>query len=293
VNFGINLLSKGAQLVGDSTILAAEPSGFESPSIDDVLPPALLFDGTPFAFTRIDLVRMVAASILLVIFCIAAKRARIIPDRFQSAVEYVLDFVRLQITEPIMGKERSRKYLAFATSLFCSLCIFNLAGIIPGLNIAGTAVIGLPFVFAIWSVINYWGAGIRRSGLLKFLRHELFPPGIPWPVYIILAPVELLQLLITRPASLTIRLLANMISGHMLLLLCYFGTEALIFTADWPLKPLGVLTFAGTMVFTVIEAGVAIVQAFIFTLLSVSYIQQSYPSEDTDDVVIPVQAVPQ
>jgi F-type H+-transporting ATPase subunit a len=108
-----------------------------------------------------------------------------------------------------------------------------------------------------------------------------------------LAPVELLQLLVTRPVSLTIRLLANMVSGHMLLLVCYFGTEALVFAADWPFKPLGILTFAGTVVFTCIEGGVAIIQAFIFTLLSVSYIQQSYPSEETEDIVIPVQAVQQ
>jgi F-type H+-transporting ATPase subunit a len=266
-------------------ILADEPSGFESPTIDEVLPPAILFDGTPFAFTRIDLVRFVATTILLIVFCIAAKRAQIIPSRFQSVIEIVLDFVRVQIVEPVMGKVRGRKYLSFATSLFCSLAIFNLAGIIPGLNIPGTAVIGLPFVFAIWSVFNYWGAGIRRFGLLKFLRHELLPPGIPWPVYFILAPIELLQLLVTRPVSLTIRLLANMISGHLLLVVCYFGTEALVFVADWPFKPLGVLTFAGTVVFTCIEAGVAIIQAFIFTLLSVSYIQQSYPSEEEEEML--------
>jgi F-type H+-transporting ATPase subunit a len=289
----MNLLNQGLLLVGDSSILADSPPGFESPTIEEVLPPAILFDGTPFAFTRIDFVRLVVASIILIVFCIAAKRARMIPDRFQSAIEIVLDFVRLQIVEPIMGKVRGRKYLPFATSLFCSIAIFNLAGITPGLNIPGTAVIGLPLVFALWSVINYWAAGIRRLGLLKFLRHELFPPGIPWPVYIILAPVELLQLLVTRPVSLTIRLLANMISGHMLLLVCYFGTEALVFVADWPLKPLGLLTFAGTAVFTVIEGGVAIVQAFIFTLLSVSYIQQTYPAEDIDQPVIPLPATSQ
>jgi F-type H+-transporting ATPase subunit a len=279
--------------LGNSTILAEGTESLDGPSIVEVLPPAILFQGTPFEFTRVDLVRIVAAIILLTVFCIAAKRAQVIPGRFQSAIEFVLDFVRVQIVEPVMGAARGRKYLAFATSLFCAIAIFNLAGIIPGLNIAGTAVIGLPLVMAIWSVINYWSAGIKQFGLLKFLRHELFPPGIPWPVYIILAPVELLQLLVTRPVSLTVRLLANMISGHMLLVVCYAGTELLVFSADWAFKPFGILTFAGAIVFTCIEAGVAIIQAFIFTLLSVSYIEQSYPEQSSDEDAVALAPIGQ
>ena len=77
------------------------------------------------------------------------------------------------------------------------------------MNMAANATVVMPLVFAVWTLIQYWIAAIRSQGLGHYLRHELFTPGVPWPVYFLLAPINLLELLIIRPASLTIRLFAN------------------------------------------------------------------------------------
>jgi len=76
-----------------------------------------------------------------------------------------------------------------------------------------------------WCFCQYWIAGIREKGLGHFLRDEIFPKGVPAPIYILLSPIQLLELLIIRPFSLTIRLFANMVSGHLILALCLSATQ--------------------------------------------------------------------
>ncbi|MDR2538247.1 MAG: F0F1 ATP synthase subunit A [Bifidobacteriaceae bacterium] len=268
-------------LLSQGFVSAAETGEtFKKPSIEDVLPPDIWFQGTIFAINRIEIVRFIALAFLLTIFCLAAKRAKIVPSRFQSIIEFVIFFVKDEIVSPIMNPSNAKKYLPIAVTLFSSIAIFNLCGIIPGLNLSGTAAIGLPLAFAIWVVYTYWRAGIRQHGFWGFLRHELMPPEIPAAIYPLIAPIELMQLLITRPFSLTVRLLCNMISGHMLIAVCYGATQFLIFNADWAMKPFGLLTFLGVGIFTAFEAFVGLLQAYIFTLLSISYIQQSLPEVD-------------
>ncbi len=253
--------------------------GFHTPSISDFFPSAILFEGTPFQIDRIWIIRAVITIALLVVFVVAARRASLVPGRFQSAIEYVLDFVRVQIVEEILGKEHSRKYLSIITTIFCSVLAFNLSGSIPGLNMAGTARIGLPLVLALWVMWSYWAAGIRKHGLGGYLKNNLFPSGVPWPVYIILTPIELLQILLIRPASLMIRLVANMIAGHIMLALCFAGTQFFIVEAGAAMKPLGVATLGASIFMTLFEILVAFLQAYIFALLAASYISLSLEDE--------------
>ncbi|MCL1900438.1 MAG: F0F1 ATP synthase subunit A [Promicromonosporaceae bacterium] len=253
--------------------------GFVPPSIDDFFPPAVWFAGTPFEISRIWLVRIVAAVALLLIFGLAARRAKVVPGRFQAGVEYLVEFVRRQIAEDFLGEANGRKYLPMLTTIFLTILAFNLTGVIPGLNLAGTARIGAPLLLALWVFVTYWWAGIKRHGLGGYLRSSLFPPGVPWPVYLLLAPVELLQLLVIRPGSLTIRLVANMISGHIILALCFIATQFFFVHAAGWLRPLGALTLAAGVFMTLFELLVAFLQAYIFALLAASYIQLSLESE--------------
>lgn len=268
----------GMSLAAVTTL--AEASGPEFPSINDFLPPTILFQGTPFAMNRIILIRVVMTAILLVVLGITAKRAKLIPGRWQGAVEWVLDFVQNSIVYEVMGELRGKRYVPMITTIFLSILAFNLCGIIPGMNIAATATITMPLVFALWVFCQYWITGIREKGLGTFLRDEMFPAGIPWPVYILLAPIQLVELLLIRPFSLTIRLFANMISGHLLVALCYAGTAMLFGSTTWFQKPLGVVTLAGGLFMTLFEIAVAALQAFIFAVLATSYINMSLPETD-------------
>ena len=115
-------------------LLLADEAGAHLPSVDDFLPPEILFQGTPFAINRIILIRIVATIVLLVVLGVTAKRAKLIPGRWQGVVEYGLDFVRDKVVYDVMGEARGKRYVPMITTLFFTIFIFNLCGIIPGMN---------------------------------------------------------------------------------------------------------------------------------------------------------------
>ena len=265
---------------GKAWYVLAAGSGFQTPSIDDFLPPEILFEGTPFAFNRIVLIRVAVTVVMLLVLGITAARAKVVPGRWQGAVEWLIEFVRDNIVYEVMGELRGKRYVPMITTIFMTILVFNLCGIVPGLNIAATATIVMPLLFALWALAQYWIAAVRGKGLGRFLQEEMFPAGVPWPIYIILAPMQFLDIAVIRPASLTIRLFANMISGHILVALCFAATQFFLIDAENKLLiGLGVVTLVGGFIMTLFEAFVAGIQAFIFAILTTVYINQSYPEE--------------
>lgn len=254
-------------------------SGFHAPSIADFFPPPVLFEGTIFEFNRIQLVRIIAAVTLVVIFVIAARRAKMVPGRFQNVIELGLDFVRVQVAEQILGKERAREHTALLTTMFFAILAFNLTSVVPGLNMAGTALIGLPILLAAWAYVRYLSAGVRAHGVGGFLKSSLFPPGVPWFMYVLLTPIEFLTVFVIRPATLAIRLMANMVAGHLMLVLCFSATQYFIFDADGLMKTFGALTFVAGFAMTLFEIFVGALQAYIFVVLTAVYISLSVEEE--------------
>jgi F-type H+-transporting ATPase subunit a len=261
--------------------------GVDLPSIGEFLPKPFLFEGTPFAINRIDLIRFVVVAFVIVFFCVIASRSHkralvgnYIPTKPQSVVEMVFEFVRNMVYDNL-GAAAGKKWLKMATTIFCSIFFFNITGIIPGLNLAASAGIGIPLVFAVWVFTAYWREGIKDhgggiKGVLVFLKAELFPPGLPFYVYPIYSLIEFAQLLVIRPASLAIRLFANMMAGHILLGLCFMFTQFFVFVAMPGLKVIGVVTFAFAAFLVLFEILVAALQAYIFTLLACAYISMSF-----------------
>ncbi|WP_421780231.1 F0F1 ATP synthase subunit A [Gardnerella sp. KA00390] len=273
-----------AGTVNSAVLLASENP--ELPKIDEFLPPEILFQGTPFAMNRIILVRVLMAVIVMIVFGIGAARAKVVPGRFQSVLEILMDFVRYSIVYEMIGEERGKRYVPMMSTLFITIFFFNLCSVIPGLNMAATATITGPLVFALWVVCQYLIAGIREKGFLRFFREALFPAGVPWPIYFILSPLQLIELIIVRPLSLTIRLFANMIAGHLLVATCLVFTN--FFVVDSSNKLLafgGALWLLGGILFTLFEIMVAGLQAFIFTVLASVYISESYPEEEEKSAV--------
>nr|WP_296667795.1 F0F1 ATP synthase subunit A [Demequina sp.] len=252
--------------------------GFHAPTIADFFPPAILWEGTIFEFNRIMLVRVIAAIALIAVFWVVASRAKVVPSRGQATIEFILDFVRGQIVEPVMG-EKGKRFLPFLTTLFISIVFFNITGVVPFLNIAGTSLIGLPLFMALWVYVLYLSVGIKKHGLGGYLKANLFPPGVPKPIYFLLTPIEALQVFILRPATLALRLAANMISGHLLLVLCFAATQYFFFAATGALKAAGVISFAAGFAFVLFEIFVALLQAYVFTMLSSVYLNMALEDE--------------
>ncbi|WP_222851586.1 F0F1 ATP synthase subunit A [Phytoactinopolyspora mesophila] len=254
-----------------TTDLIAEGEGFHTPSLVDFFPPAILFEGTPFEFTRVNMIQVLMTVAIATLFILAFRRPQVVPRGLQNIGELAVNFVQTYVIDSIMG-EKGRRYLPYLVTLFFFILALNLAGIVPGLNLAGTSVVAVPAMLAVisWLVFNI--AGIRKHGFGQYMKVNLFPPGVPIPVYILLTPIEFLSTFILRPITLTIRLLANMMAGHLMLVLFFAGAHYLLLEADWILRPLGLGAAAMGLGVTAFEILISVLQAYIFTLLTALYI---------------------
>src|SRR5688572_415057 len=197
------------------------------------------------------------------------------PRGLQNLIEPVITFVRDDVAKPNLG-HKWQKYLPYLLTVFFFILINNLFGLIPGSanvtgNTAFTAVLGIISLIVILFSTNshFWG-------------HIFWPPGVPLLVKLILIPVEVAGVLIIKPAALIIRLFANMIAGHIIILsfislIFIFG--AMNSVAGWGFSPISILF---TVFIYMIEILVAFIQAFIFTNLTAVFIGQSFEGGHDD-----------
>jgi F-type H+-transporting ATPase subunit a len=280
-NFSLRPKQEIALLYNAVNLLVPLASGeddgtFHAPGIEEFLDlPALFFEGTPFEINRIILVRLFAVTVMLVLFYVGLRKARRVPTRGQSIAEMALEFVQVQIVDQILGAKIGRRFLPLLAAIFFGVIAMNITGMIPGLNIAGTALVGMPLVLGVVAYITFIYAGIKEVGAGRFFKNSLLPSGVPWPIYIILTPVEFINIFIVRPLSLALRLLLNMMVGHLLLVLCFAATHFFFFSVGGWSGLFGVGTLIGGFIFTLVELLVAVLQAYVFTLLTTVYIQQA------------------
>lgn len=256
---------------GINAPMSGEGGEFHAPSTDEFFPGGLLFTGTPFEMSRINLIMVLMTALVSIFFISSFARPKFVPAKMQSMAEIGLDFVRINIAEEIMGPN-GRKFTSYLTTLFFMLLAFNITGIIPGLQIAGTSIIAVPLLLAVTSYIVFNFAGAKHHGLGHYLKANLFPAGVPLPIYLLVTPIEFVGTFLLRPVTLTIRLLANMMAGHLLLVLFFTATSYLLFDTAGILKIFGLASFAAGFAFTLFEVLVAFLQAYIFTLLTAVYI---------------------
>lgn len=248
------------------------------PGIGDFFPTPFIW-GTAddwWALDRVMFVRLLVMAAIILFLWLAVRKAKIVPGRMQGLLEMGLDFVRVQIVEQTLGKEKAKPFIGMFTVIFFTILFMNLAGIVPFLNVAGTSRIGLPLVLALWVFITYLVVGVRRHGAGSYFKTQLVPDGVPVWMLPIIVPIEALQLFVIRPLTLALRLVANMMAGHILLVLCFVGTHTLLLYSESVAQtPLAALTFISGIAATGFEIFVAVLQAFVFTLLSAVYLNFS------------------
>jgi F-type H+-transporting ATPase subunit a len=245
--------------------------GYTPPGVDDVFPPPL-FSGVPW-FAKAMLLVMISVVILVVLFVALGRKPKVVPSRMQFAGELVYSFVRDGIGRDVIGSKDYLTFFPLLFTLFSFILLNNIFGVTPLVSLPPMAHISYPLVLALIVLVTYNAVGIRRQGFFPYFRDVMFIPGVPKFVYPILAPVELLTILIIRPFTLTLRLFANMFSGHLLLLVFITGSEYLMFEVANPLlKSAGLLTGGMALIMTFFELFVEIFQAYIFTLLTALYI---------------------
>ncbi|WP_346270022.1 F0F1 ATP synthase subunit A [Pseudonocardia sp.] len=248
--------------------MATAPApGFDAPGVEDFqLPP--IFGPV----TKPVLELALAAIIVVVLFRLAVRKPQLVPSKTQFLGESFHGIVRNSVAKDMIGPEFLR-YVPFLTALFAFILVNNLFGIIPFIQFPTFSHPGVPYALALLVWVIFTVVGIRHHGLGGYLRISTWPPDVPWWVRIILTPIEFISNIILRPVTLSLRLFGNMFAGHLLLLLFILGGQYMLFTADSILlKILSPFAFLMGIVFTFFEAFVQVVQAYIFVMLTASYI---------------------
>ncbi len=208
----------------------------------------------------------------MLVFWLGTRKLRIVPGKGQSIVELALGFARDGIAVSVLGQKDGKRFVPLITTIFFMVLFMNLTGPIPGLNIAGTSVIGVPLLLAVIAYGTFIYAGVKKSPG-NFFRNSLFPPGVPPALYLLVTPIEFISTFLIRPVTLTLRLMMNMMVGHLLLVLFFAGTQFFFFSAGGLYPLVGIGTLALGFVFTLFEVLIAVLQAFIFAILTAVYIQ--------------------
>jgi F-type H+-transporting ATPase subunit a len=222
------------------------------------------------------LIYFLAAILTMGLFLIAGSKKRLQPSGLiQNTAESSLDFVKNQIILPTMGVE-GMPYLPLLATMFFFIFFSNITEIIPGIQFPANARFAMPLALTLMVWVVYIFVGFKRQGL-HYLTGVLFPPGVPKPLYILVTPIEFVSTFFVRPLSLSVRLFANMLAGHLILV-----TFAVLSAALWAAKPsLIILPFPFLLLvgMTGFEILVGFLQAFIFTILTAVYIASSQHAE--------------
>ena len=228
-----------------------------------------------------NVVQMFLALTLLVIILIRVAKKygtgqgiTTAPKGMQNTMETIVNFVNDEVAKPNLGA-KSNKYLPYLLTVFLFILINNIVGLIPGTaNVTGN--IAFTFVLSMISFVV-----ILFSSKSHYWMHIINPPGVPGWVKVILVPVEILGIF-TKPFALMIRLFANMVAGHILiicLISLIFIMAALNQYIGWGFSPFSI---AFTIFIYFIEVLVAFLQAFIFTILTAVFIGQAFEGGHDD-----------
>ncbi|MGK2930446.1 MAG: F0F1 ATP synthase subunit A [Acidimicrobiales bacterium] len=233
--------------------------------------PAFLFEDTAFAINKVVLVYFFAVLLTVGLFVLGNKGA-LVPSGMQNLAESSVNFVEEGIVLQTMGPD-GLKYTPFLMSIFFFVLFTNIFEVIPIIQMPASARIALPMLLALTVWFVFIIVGIIKQGPLGYFKNALFPPGVPPALYILVAPIEFVSTFLVRPFSLMVRLFANLLAGHILLVTFAILTASLVVT-EWyavflPLPLIALIFFVG------FEVLVSVLQAYVFALLTGVYIGSS------------------
>ena len=227
-------------------------------------------------FNKVALIAVVAALIGCLIFFLAGRGdGTKAPKGMRNLAEMIVEFIETQVVLPTMGKA-GLPWTPFLISLFIFIYLCNAPGIIPILQMPATARIAIPLCLSLLVWVIFICVGIKHQGL-GYFGHLLWPPGVPTALKPLVGIIEFVSVILVRPFSLTVRLMANMLAGHILLVTFALLSEAL-FQAETNKVAffiIGIFPFFMLIFLTLFEILVAFLQAYIFTILTGVYIGTS------------------
>ncbi|GAB2858050.1 F0F1 ATP synthase subunit A [Streptomyces deserti] len=227
-------------------------------------------DGNGFYFNKPMLLAVLGSIIVVGFFWAAFAKPKVIPGKLQMVAEAGYDFIRRGVVYETIGKKEGEKYVPLAVSLFFFIWMMNLWSIIPVAAFPVTSIIAYPMVLALIVYVLWVGLTFKRHGFVGAFKNFSGYDKSLGAVLPLSMTIELASNLLVRPFTHAVRLFANMFAGHTLLLL---------FTiASWyMLNGIGIafsaVSFLMVIVMTAFELFIQAVQAYVFVLLTCTFIQ--------------------
>jgi F-type H+-transporting ATPase subunit a len=231
--------------------------------------PDFWFKGSALGVNKVVLLFWLAGLLTVAFFVLGSRQRKLVPSGLQGLVESTVDFVREGIIMQTMGHE-GLPFLPLLVTLFTFIFSLNVIGLLPVIQMPANARMALPIFMALLVWIIYNAVGIIHQGPIGYFKNMMFPPGVPAPLYVLVSPIELVSTVLVRPMSLSVRLFANLLAGHLILVTFAVMTDALVGSGGGII--LAPFTFALLVALTGFEVLVAFLQAYIFTILAAVYI---------------------
>ena len=227
--------------------------------------------GASVNFTQSNLMMVISGLLILGLMVLGARPQAVVPGRLQALAEMAYEGIRKMCIDQI-GDE-GKAFFPFVFTLFMFVLIGNLLGLLP-FSFTYTSHIAVTLTLALTVIVLVTVVALRIHGLHFF--SYFFPPGAPVLLAPIIVPVEIISYL-SRPVSLSIRLFANMVAGHVMFEV--FASFILMMAASTALGSFGVIGAVGPMALNVALMGfellVAFLQAYVFAILTCIYLHDA------------------
>jgi F-type H+-transporting ATPase subunit a len=226
---------------------------------------------------------LLAGALTLLFFWSYARRAaeKPVPGRWGNFVEWLLDFLKMQMLRPFLG-HHGDKYLPLIATLFVYILTCNLLGLVPFFDFLGhggstaTGNLWITAGLAVCAFFSYHALGIREQGFLHYMKN--FVPPVPAYILPIIIPVEVVAHVV-RPCALAIRLYANMLAGHIMIA-AILGFTVILTHGNLALGvPVSLISMLAVTALTFLELLVALVQAFVFAFLTTVFLSMAVHPE--------------
>jgi F-type H+-transporting ATPase subunit a len=225
--------------------------------------------GIDLTITNHIIMMWIVSALLVLLFYTSFKKRPVIPKGLANLLEAIVFYVRNELIRPNLGRD-SKKYAPYLLTAFFFIMFANLLGLFPGAATA-TGNISVTATLAILTLIVGQYAAIDKFGARNYFN-QFIPPGLPKLMLFIMVPVEIVSL-VAKHVALAIRLFANMIAGHIVIL----AIMSLIFLfKSWLIAPFPLLLIIFS---ALLEILISLIQAYVFTMLSAVFIGAALAEE--------------
>ncbi|MGH9137422.1 MAG: F0F1 ATP synthase subunit A [Acidimicrobiales bacterium] len=230
----------------------------------------------PLGINKVIVLMWLSVLIVFGLLWLAGRSGDLVPRGVKNIAEATIDFIREGIIMQTMGSD-GLGWTPLLLTLFTFIFMNNVWGIIPVAQMPVNARMALPMFMALLIWVLFVLVGIKNQGPIGYFKNIMFPPGVPKALYVLVTPIELVSTILVRPLSHSVRLFANALAGHLILI-----SFAVITAAVWAVNATIVIlpfSFGLLVALTGFELLVAFLQAYIFTILAAVYIGSSMHPE--------------